>query len=116
MTVDRSREDKGRAYYTQMEGKKERKMIGRVVLLHLCILYSLPLCILKLDNNPSDDPGQDTSAYLDGDDNDDNDDLHTLLIEWTTRPAHTAGCLWATTLEHLPTASRASALSSSPLH
>jgi len=33
MTVDRSREDKGRAYYTRMEGKKERKMIGRVVLL-----------------------------------------------------------------------------------
>jgi len=31
---DRSHEDKGRAYHTQMEGKKERKMIGRVVLLH----------------------------------------------------------------------------------
>jgi len=34
VTFDRSREDKGRAYYTRMEGKKERKMIGRVVLLH----------------------------------------------------------------------------------
>jgi len=33
MTVDRSREDKGRAYYTRMEGKKERKMIGGVILL-----------------------------------------------------------------------------------
>jgi len=61
-------------------------------------------------------PEWDTSAYLDNDDNDDNNDLHMPLIEWTTRPAHAAGCLWAMILEHLPMASRASALSLSPLH
>jgi len=43
VTVDRSREDKGRAYYTRKDGKKERKMIGRVVLLHLVVLPVVPL-------------------------------------------------------------------------
>jgi len=42
-SFDRSREDKGRAYYTRMEGKKERKMIGGFILLHRSMPETLPV-------------------------------------------------------------------------
>ena len=63
MTVDRSHEDKGRAYYTRMEGKKERKMIGRVVLLHQAEAFPSQLDLLVNRDIEATQPTQPKVTY-----------------------------------------------------